>query len=70
MIINLPPGTHATELSLRLARLGDPSRKMTCGQCAHYQAATVCSWANLHPAAPRPAGDGEARACIEFEVAP
>lgn len=69
MIINLPPGTHATELSLRFARLGDPSTAMTCGHCAHYQAATVCSWAHLRPTATRAAGDGAARACIEFEVA-
>ena len=70
MIINLPTGTHATELSQRFARLGDPSMPMTCGQCAHYQATTACGWAHLSPAALRVAGDGAARACIEFEVAP
>ena len=66
MIINLPPGTHATELSLRFARLGDPSMPMTCGQCAHFIPSTSkrCGYAE------RPAGQGDAAACIEFEVAP
>lgn len=66
MIINLPPDTHATELSLRFARLGDPSKPMTCGKCAHFipSVSKSCDYAE------RPAGQGDAPACIEFEVAP